>query len=197
MDEFLQAYNQILNNNNVNNNGISNNIPLNLIEHLIEVIKDHLQYFVNQEQYQKYIQFLKFRYSNLDQDKSFEDIKNEIKEVYTIKCIDDISLRFLVTDINTKEIFEFSIIPQDLIKYISQKYDFVINGGTISNPIKDDNYFIFKSIIKPSKKFIKLREQDIKNIENSNKQQKISTFIPKEETITDVYYQYMNYFRHK
>ena len=194
MDEFLQAYNQILNNNN---NGISNNIPLNLIEHLIEVIKDHLQYFVNQEQYQKYIQFLKFRYSNLDQDKSFEDIKNEIKDVYTIKCIDDISLRFLVTDINTKEIFEFSIIPQDLIKYISQKYDFVINGGTIRNPIKDDNYFIFKSIIKPSKKFIELREQDIKNIENSNKQQKISTFIPKEETINDVFYQYMNYFRHK
>lgn len=127
MDEFVQAYNQILNNSNTNNIS-NNNIQVDLIEHLQNVIKDHLQYFVNQEQYKKYIQFLKFRYSNLDQDKSFEDIKNEIKEVYQIKCINDIILRFSITDINTKDFTEFSIIPQHLIKYIPQKYDFVING---------------------------------------------------------------------
>lgn len=195
MDEFLQAYNQML--NNTNDNSIYNTMTsLNLIEHLIEIIKDHLQYFVNQEQYRKYVQFLKFRYSNLDQDKGFEDIKNEIKETYTIKCIDDITLRFLITDTNTNEIFEYSIIPQNLIKYIDQQYDFVINGGTISNPIKDDNYFIFKSILKPNKEFINIRKQNIKDLEAQEKE-KNNQFIPREETINDVFYQYMGYFRNK
>lgn len=195
MDEFLQAYNQML--NNTNDNSIYNTMTsLNLIEHLIEVIKDHLQYFVNQEQYRKYVQFLKFRYSNLDQDKGFEDIKNEIKETYTIKCIDDITLRFLITDTNTNEIFEYSIIPQNLIKHIDQQYDFVINGGTISNPIKDDNYFIFKSILKPNKEFINIRKQNIKDLEAQEKE-KNNQFIPREETINDVFYQYMGYFRNK
>lgn len=61
------------------------------------------------------------------------------------------------------------------------------------DPIKDDNYFIFKSIIKPSKKFISLREQNIKELEKIKNNQTL--FVPHEETINDVLLQYIGYFR--
>lgn len=67
--------------------------------------------------------------------------------------------------------------------------------GTILNPIKDDNYFVFLKPFKITKEFKKLRKNnldELKNIENTQ-----NSFKPHEETMNDVLLQYMGYFRNK
>lgn len=113
MDEFVQAYNQILNTQIIQNNI---NTHIDLVKHLIDIILNHLDYFVDKVQYQKYLYFAKLRNSCLDQDLSFEQIKNQIKNIYKVQCLNPITLQFQTIDLQTDDTQIFFVVPQSLIR---------------------------------------------------------------------------------
>ena len=67
--------------------------------------------------------------------------------------------------------------------------------GTIINPIKDDNYFIFLKPFKVTEQFKQQRENNLNKLKDIEKKQTL--FQPHEETMNDVLLQYMGYFRTK
>ena len=112
MDPFVSVYNQILNKQSKQ----YNNLCIDLIKHLTDIILNHLDYFVDKTQYQKYLYFAKLRASNLDQELSLEQIKNQIKELYKVQCLNPITLQFQTLDLQTNDAQIFFIVPQSLIR---------------------------------------------------------------------------------
>lgn len=189
MNGFSQAYQQILSKENKDN-------YFDVIEHLKDVIIKHINYFVDKNDYQNYFKFENFKNRLLENDKNFKDTKIEIQNGYQVDCEDSVTLRFKVTDLkNSKETY-FCIIPDNLIQFINDKFDFCFNSGTLLNPT-DDKYFVFLNGFKITKEFRNKRNENISMLNNLKKfEEESKTKMFQEETINDVLLQYIGHFRH-
>lgn len=189
MNSFSQVYQQILSKENNDNS-------FDVVEHLKMVIIDHINYFVDNDDYQNYFKFENFRNRLLENDKSYKDIKDEIKGKYFVECEDLVTLRFKVTNLLNSKETHFSIIPDTLIQYVKDEPDFNFLGGSISNPT-NDKYFVFLKGFKVSKEFQNKRKENLSKINDLNilkDNHKSKLF--HEETLEDTLLQYIRYFRH-
>lgn len=178
MDNFFQAYQQILAKENKEN-------LFDLVQYLSDVILKNIKYFVNLSDYQNYFKLLNFKLRASDSDFSFDQIKQMISDGYKVDCEDNIYLKFKVTDLRNGKINEFYLIPNDLIGLIKDNFDGCFN-------YEDENFYIFKNKFKADKKFEQNRKKNLCKLEKLN----TDNIKPKEETMNDVLLQYMYQFRH-
>lgn len=192
MNSFSQAYQQILSKENKENK----DNYFDVVEHLKDVIIKHINYFVDKNDYQNYFKFENFKNRLIENDKNFKDTKIEIQNGYQVECEDLVTLRFKVTDLrNSKETY-FCIIPDNLIQFINDEFDFCFNGGTLLNPT-DDKYFVFLNGFKITKEFRNKRNENISMLNDLKKlEEESKTKMFQEETINDVLLQYIGHFRH-
>lgn len=188
MNKLFQAYNEILSNDKENNS-----VSLYIVDELINEIKSHIQYFIDKNDYQKYAKFVNFKFRCLDRECTFDDFKEQILLNYDIKCINEVLLKFKIVDLTLKKEFLFHLIPDTLINHIKDEPSLCFKGGTILNPTSSI-YYAFKNNIHPDEDFKKLRKENIKIIQKIKMDSSIKT--KKDESIQDILFQYMNYFRH-
>lgn len=180
MGNIYQAYNELI-------GSTDNNV--NIVLSLIDIIRSHIQYFVDKDDYQRYIKLTSIKFNKSDLDYSFNDIKEDVLNMYLIECIDEMFLKYQIIDKFNNKTIEFYLIPDSLNKFIKGKIELSFCGGTIINPTPD-KYFLYLEKPNFNIKFKKARVENLKLIEN-----KINS-VKYEEPMNNVLLQYFKHFRY-
>lgn len=179
MDEISQAYNQMCK----TSNEINEDKNIFSIDNIILQISRHINQIILCLP-KKEADVLKF-YSAM--------ITDNNRHLIQICCQDQIRFKFKIM-LNRYQI-KFTVIPQLLLSNVSNKYKYIggFCGGSKIYP-SNQMYFIFKRI-KFKKKYIENRKKQLqllKQLQLSNKQ-----VINRQQTISDIFRQYIGYFRYR
>lgn len=180
MDQISQIYNQMC---KMSNTIQQQNISNTSIDTIILQISRHINQIILCLP-KKEADILKF-YSSMLTDNN--------RHLMQIICQDQIRFKFKIL-LNGYQI-KFTIIPQSLIKNISNKYQKIggFYGGSKLYP-SNQIYFIFKKI-QFKKKFIENRKKQLQLLKKQLQQTNIQNF-NRQQSIEDIFKQYISYFRY-